>query len=63
MTIGESPILYMRVKKAKKVKMSGAQMNSYSSRKEMMSKAWQRISLQNSDELQSPVTCSVYLLL
>jgi hypothetical protein len=34
----------MRVKKAKKVKMSGAQMNSYSSRKEMRSKACQPVS-------------------
>jgi hypothetical protein len=37
--MGERPILYMRVKKAKKVKIKGAQMNSYSSRKEMILKA------------------------
>jgi hypothetical protein len=35
--MGERPILYMRVKNAKKVNMSGAQINSYSSKKEMMS--------------------------
>lgn len=34
--MGDRPILYMRVKKASAVNMIGAQMNSYSSRKEMM---------------------------
>lgn len=29
--MGDSPILYIRVKKARKVKMRGAMMNSYSS--------------------------------
>jgi hypothetical protein len=35
----------MRVKKAKKVKIRGAQMNSYSSRKEIMSKAYHSVSM------------------
>lgn len=37
-TIGDRPIFHIRVKKASAVKMRGAQMNSYSSRKETMSK-------------------------
>jgi hypothetical protein len=36
--MGERPILYMRVKKAKKVNISGAQIHSYSSRVSMMEK-------------------------
>lgn len=37
----------MRVKNAKAVKTSGANMNSYSSRKEMMSKGYDMVSLSN----------------
>jgi hypothetical protein len=42
--MGERPILYMRVKKAKKVKIRGAQIHSVSSRKSMMEKGYSVIS-------------------